>query len=251
MTNTMLVLDANKSIASNNTESVRFDEEQNSTCEFDNDFALLHPENVWYQPEQYAEMKTGSRSDAREARKQGVGCLLSCTFDSPKPDAQVRITAFVRFHELKCLRGLERFLSREHGDERVDGRDRARSSVLIHQTRLKREGASDDLMVRTLAKVYEEAASSASAYARCLGIADELVIKEGEDSSVAQEYINAHMKAKKRHPTMERRLSNSNYSVQSQASMESRPRMPLRRMNKSMFSKSPASPSEEFYAAIA
>ena len=245
------------------TKTVRFSDERNTILEFENG-ALLFQHRVWYQAGQYAEMKARSRSDAREARKLGIGCLLSCTFDSPRPDAQVTINAFVRYGEHETRRGLERFLCRDHGDERVDGKDRARSSVIVHQRRLKKESLSEDDVALTLAAIYGEAVYNASVFARRLGMADALVVKEGEDSSMAEEYMEAYLKQKKkRHATIERRLSNSNYSVQSvgsnysvqsvesQASMDSRRRIPLRLQGKTRVPASPASPSEEFYAAIA
>jgi hypothetical protein len=235
--------------------TVTLNESANTIHSFDNDASLLHPDRIWYQPDDYAGMKVRSRADAREARKQGFGCLLVGAFESTRPDVQIRLNAFVKLEDEQSRRGLERFLSREHGDERIDGKDRARSSVVIHQEQLRRDNVQGDKMTRALATVYSEAVRSATFFARRMGIADELVVKEGEDSTVALEFVDAHMEGKKKRP-IERRLSNlSTYSVQSeasQASLDSRRRVPWRRTPaKNCPPPSPSSASEEFYAAIA
>ena len=230
-------------LADKRTTTVRFSE-NNTTHEFDND-SLLQPEAVWYQSEEYAEMKLRSRSDARDARKGGYGCLLDFTFDSPRIDVQNSINAFVRLEEDLSQRGLERHVSRQHGDERGEIKRRARAGVLIHQGRLSREGYTGDDRAQRLAQLYGQTVKSAAVFAQRVGRADQLAAKQGDDSSMALEYVQAHLQQKQRRPMAERRLSN--YSVKSQASMDSRRRALLSCKQGSVTSMS----FEDFCAAIA
>jgi hypothetical protein len=242
---------AEKQLASSRERpiTIRFNDAENTTRTFDLD-PLVKSEEIWYQSHDYDEMKLRSRHEAREWRRQGFGCLLQDTFELPTADVQTRLTAFVRLEEEKSRRGLERFLCRQHGEERSAMKDRARQSVLIHQRRLQREGAPGDEITENVACMYREVSRSASVFARRLGMADELVVKQGEDSALAQEIVDLHQKLKSARPRMERRLSN--YSAHSTGtSVDSKRLFPSQRKPLKHCPSSPSSPTDEFYAAIA
>lgn len=230
-------------------KSVSFADERNETHLFIDDLTV-EPEEIWYIGDDYTDMKMRSRYEAKEWRKMGFGILLQECFALPRDDAQHYINAFVLLEGSNSRRGLERSLSRRHGEERSELKDRARQSVLIHQRRLQREGMKYDDMAEKLAAMYREVCRAASIFARRLGMADELVVKCGEDSSLAERIVDAHHEEVRsnRRPPLERRLSN--FSVVSTNSFDSKRRFGDRKAPKRCPS-SPSSPSEEFYAAIA
>lgn len=201
-------------------------------------------EEIWYNGDDYAEMKARSRSDAKLWRRQGFDVLLRDTFQFPLPEAQEYINAFVMLEECQSRRGLERFLSRQHGEERSAMKDRARYTVLVHQRQLRKSGAKADEMSEKLSDVYKEISRSALVFARRLAIADELVVLKGENNRFAEKILEAHHVAKNGQRKMERRLSN--FSIRSGSSFDSK-----RRWNPRQCPSSPASHSEELYAAIA
>lgn len=224
--------------------------EANVVHEYEED-ETVPPEDIWYTGDDYADMKARSRNDAREWRRQGFGILLQETFAYPRPDAQRYINAFVLLEEEQSRRGLERSLCRQHGEERSEMKDRARQSVLIHQRRLQRDGVKPEEMAAQLGPMYKEISRCATVFARRLAMADELVTKQGESSKEAQSILDEHQQrlAARRRGSMERRMSN--YSMVSTNSFDSKRRFGGRRLSSKNCPSSPASPNEEFYAAIA
>ena len=89
-------------------------------------------------------------------------------------------------------------------------------------------------------------------FARRIGIADELVVKEGEDSSHADRILDEYQKEKSAHKRAGRRFSNASMaSIMSVNSYDSARRFGERRVPPKRCPSSPATPSDEFYAAIA
>jgi hypothetical protein len=161
-------------------------------------------DDIWYPTDHFAEMKAAGKRDAREGRRMGLGVLLADTFATPGPHAQDSIAAFCRLdgsgsssigsddigddilvgsHTFSSTsrRGLERSLSRRHGEERSELKDRARRAVLIHQTSLTRQGAKPDEITEKIANVYMKHCRSARLLARRFGIADELAVAASDD----------------------------------------------------------------------
>jgi len=226
--------------------------EQNKTLEYEQD-DTIDQEEIWYIGEDYMEMKQRGKYEAKEWRRQGYGVLLRETFSFPHPDAQKHINAFVLLDEERSRRGLERSLSRQHGEERSEMKDRARQSVLIHQRRLRREGLKYSEMAEKLSSMYQEVTRSASLFARRIAMADEIVVREGEDPSLADQILTASQAAMPRR-SMERRgsmgsvMSNvSTHSFDSTRRFGGPSRGGGRRPRRCP--SSPASPTEELYAA--
>jgi hypothetical protein len=160
-------------------------------------------DDIWYPADHFAEMKAAGKRDAREGRRMGLGALLGDTFAGPGPHAQDCIAAFCRLDGSSAAiasegvlddvlssrmnsnntsrRGLERSLSRRHGDERSEMKDRARRAVLIHQTSLTRQGAMPDEITEKIAAVYRKHCRSARLFARRFGIADEMAVAYADD----------------------------------------------------------------------
>mmetsp|Transcript_23179 Transcript_23179/g.64441 ORF Transcript_23179/g.64441 Transcript_23179/m.64441 type:complete len:312 (-) Transcript_23179:218-1153(-) len=183
----------------------------------------LDAQALWWNPDDYFEIKAQSRLDAKEWRRKGYGILLKETFENPIEQAQEYLNAFCLLEDKLTRRGLERHLSRRHGEERSDLKDRARYCVLSHQRKLKREGtkiASHD-MEEQLSKIYQDISRSAKVFARRLGKADEMVVVQQDcvaNNALADAIVDEN-EAMVEGGKMERRLSN--FSVQSGNSCDS------------------------------
>lgn len=212
----------------------------------------LDVDSIWFTPDDYFEIKAQTRLDSKEWRRKGYGILLNETFENPVDDAQEYLNAFCQLEDDLTRRGLERQLSRRHGEERSDLKDRARYCVLSHQRRLRRDGKKIDEMEEQLSKIYEDICRSAKIFARRIAKADELVVLEGCTNEPANKIVSEN-EAVEGGRRMERRMSN--YSVMSGSSLDSfrmatpagnAPQRPQKGSGPSI----PSSP-EEYYAAIA
>lgn len=235
-------------------KTVSFAEYQ-KTREFSTDYEINFSE-VWFSAEEYDQIKARSRSESKEWRRKGYGVLLKESFEYPRSDTQKCLNAFCQLEGELTRRGLERQLSRQHGEERSDLKERSRDSVLIHQMRLKRQGCKTEEIVEQLGLVYREVTRPAKIFARKMAKGDELVAKEGENTGIAMDLLEER-EQRQRHQKMERRLSNyssmSGISTSSVDSMASKRRWRLmgtrRKSGKGSCPSSPASPMEQFYAA--
>jgi hypothetical protein len=225
-------------------KSVRF-AENNELFQLVDEYEVV-PDEIWFSSEDYVLIKSRTRAESKEWRKLGHSVLLSDTFETPRQDAQEYITAFCQLEGELSRRGLERHLSRQHGEERSELKDRARQSVLIHQRRLNRQGLCLADVIDQLAYIYRDMTRPAKTFARRLGKADELVACVGEDNTAARIILEAHQRHE-RSQKMERRLSN--FSVFSANSFDSKRKWAVPR--KPRCPGSPATPMEEYYAAIA
>ena len=230
--------------------SVSFSEE-NETRTFEDDHEV-DIEKMWYNGDDYARMKATSREDARRWRRQGYGVLLKNVFDPTFAEAQEYLNAFTQMEGSLVRRGVERFLSRQHAEERSDRKDCARQAVLIHQGKLRRKGAKPDEFMERIAAVYKDQSRPAHIFARRLGMADEFVVVNGEDSSPASEITGISSENEgRRRERMQRR--NSNMSTMSTNSMDSRRQWgpAAAAVKVKNCPGSPVTPTEEYYAAIA
>jgi hypothetical protein len=194
--------------------SVKIDLSRNRTIELVENLCELG-EEIWYPPDFYPDMKAQGKRDAKEWRRRGYGSLLLDTFggggaaaaatgvdEDDAGGAQQRLAAYCLLDgledddgggsgggEAKSRRGLERSLSKSHGDERSRQKDKVRQSLLAHQDRLMRrrvdkgemgrEGAAvgPEEQAEALAALYGESCRSAHRFARRMGIADALAVE--------------------------------------------------------------------------
>jgi hypothetical protein len=193
----------------------------------------LPVEELWFTGDDYSYIKAQSRIDSKEWRKKGFGLLLQDTFQDPRPDAQDYINAFCQLsgddNDL-CRRGLERHLSRKHGEERSDNKDRARYTVLSQQRKLRKHinTQNQDAVAEQLAMLYQDVTRTAKIFARRVAKGDEVAVKMGCDDVPAQGILDQHestingqssSSGRPHGRTMERRLSN--FSVKSANSYNS------------------------------
>ena len=209
--------------------------------------------DIWFAPDDYFDMKAKTRYDAKEWRKKGFGLLLKETFENPSDDTQEFLNAFCRLDEGMSRRGMERHLSRKHGEERSDLKDRARYCVLSNQRRMKRQGMKFPELTDHLALIYHDATRPAKIFARRIAKADEYAAKNDCDNAAAIQILES-MGVSPRTGRMERRLSN--LSIRSGSTYDSLrswgpAHEPTRPTKSSRCPGSPATAMEECYAAMA
>lgn len=187
-------------------KAVRFSEAEPSVLLIET-VSELPVRDIWFAPDDYFDMKAKTRYDAKEWRKKGFGLLLKETFENPTDDTQDFLNAFCRLDEFMSRRGVERHLSRKHGEERSDLKDRARYCVLSNQRRMRRQGMKGAESTDHLALIYHDATRPAKIFARRIARADEGAAKTDCDNDPAIQILEA-MGISPRTGRMERRLSN-------------------------------------------
>lgn len=244
-----------------NKKSVRFHEEERAVL-FIEQICELPVLDIWFTADDYFDMKAKTRYDAKEWRKKGFGLLLKETFENPADTAQEFLNAFCLLDVDMSRRGMERHLSRKHGEERSDLKDRARYCVLSAQRRMRRQGMKPNELQDHLALIYHDATRPAKIFARRIAKADEVAARDDSDNGPALEILET-MGISPRTGRMERRLSN--LSIRSGSTYDSMrswgsargsythndPLRPTPPSGKSRCPSSPATAMEECYAAMA
>jgi hypothetical protein len=183
-------------------------------------------DDLWFSADEFEKIKAESRADARQWRKMGYNKLLNDTFAivasnhdgmMAKYDPQTFINAFCAFDGILNRRGLERFCSRKHGEERSDAKDRSRQVVIDAQKRLGLNDskfiASQEDVWHEVSVVYAQSCREAKIFARRMGIGDEEAVTVVSNRVDQMEDILSLC----RHKKMQRRLSNYSASTQSTA----------------------------------
>ncbi len=211
---------------------------------------------IWFAADDYFDIKAKTRYDAKEWRKKGFGLLLKESFENPSEDTQSFLNAFCRLDADMSRRGMERHLSRKHGEERSDLKDRARYCVLSNQRRMRRQGMKLSELSDHLALIYHDATRPAKIFARRIALGDEIAARQPCNNAPAFEILDA-LGISPRSGKMERRLSNmSNLSTRSGSTYDSLrswgpAHEPVRSTPKSRCPSSPATAMDECYAAMA
>jgi hypothetical protein len=173
-------------------KSVTFVEEKNTILEFDSidreDTELVT--SLWHQPWEMHGSKEIMKSRARQWRKTGLGILLDDVFDDPEHGpllTQKRLNAFVQLPDELYMRGVERYLSRKHDQERTARKRSIVRDVVVQAESLK--GVKNmplkerQTVLALFAKQYSR---DAELYARRIAKADEVCLLKGEDPSQAE-----------------------------------------------------------------
>ena len=176
----------------------------------------------WYSREDYTEWKRSFRQEARSFRHLGYGVLLKRSFEKPPPDVQHHITAFAQLDGDNYLRGIERYLNKQHDTERVGLKQRSIHGLLRHQRKMKSRLSPEDL-AEELSFLEQEYSRPARRFARRIGIADEVVMRIGENPQKAQQISRQLLRR------TERELTRWNSSDSSAANASYQARRPKRR----------------------
>jgi hypothetical protein len=143
-------------------------------------------------PSELTERKEGRRTVAEGCRHNGYGILLMDSFKDPVAHVQKHINAFVQLPEQYYARGLERWVSRKHDMERKAIKSQCIQNLLAEQDNLLYTGGcSDAELWKRMGAVSREGSRSARRFARRIGKADELVVREGDliDTNIAMNMV--------------------------------------------------------------
>jgi hypothetical protein len=109
-------------------------------------------------------------------------------FEKPSKDVQQRVNAFAQLDNEYYSRGIERYLNKHHDRERVVLKQRSIQGVLSHQRNMKLQGRLSPIELADELSILEhEYSVFARKFARHTGIADELVVNQGEDPRKARQ----------------------------------------------------------------
>ena len=147
-------------------KSVSFDESSNTRLVYDG----RSTDVLWDFPEFFQEARKLARTEGKAARNAGYSKFVEHSFSEPPEGIQKSLNEFVT---LSDARGLERFTSRQHYQERKRERAQALQAVLIGQRQAKEQGISQALAEEQLREVSLVFCLNAKVFARRLGKADE------------------------------------------------------------------------------
>jgi hypothetical protein len=243
--------ECSKSLSLGGRKSVRFSLKRNEIFILSDDYEGVEISEIWFGGDEFIRIKAKSREESRQWRRLGYSVLLKECFHRRDPDVQHQLNAFCQLEDELCRRGLERHLSKQHAEERSDCKDISRQAVLSTQKRMRNKDANSDETIRMVSEAYEQQTRSSKMFAHRMGLADEYTVKKGCNSSAASKYLEEEEYEGGGRRRMQRRLSN--YSVVSTNSMDSRRRWlaTTERQKRRPTPASPASVSDDFYAAIA
>lgn len=143
--------------------------QDNEGCDF---VRPVQKRNVWKQV----------RIVANSMKKKGYGILLRDSFGGRDGiEIQKNLSAFVQSEQ---GRGIERYLSYQHDEERRHAKDNASKAVLDTQRTLKGSGKCSSEIWLSLAHTSRIHSMQGSIFARRLGIADELAASGGADETL-------------------------------------------------------------------
>jgi hypothetical protein len=126
--------------------------------------------------------RKAARELAYKLIPKGYGELLKGTFEYPEDNCQDNINAFVAgVPDRDNVRGLERYVSREHKEERDSAREDVVEAVLKRQEHLERQGVSPDERAEKLRAASCLQSQDSRMFARRVAIADEIAVKEEQE----------------------------------------------------------------------
>lgn len=176
---------------------VRFAEDADTVLTLSESFA----EDQWVSQEEFQEVKKAMKRKLGEWKLKGYDVLLKYTFDNPHPSVQRNINSFVQLDERDCVRGMERSLSCHLDQKIATMKGRAINTVLSHQRIMKKDGIPPDDMREELAVVSRMHSRACVQFARRLGKADELALRNDNVSDahkLVEEYNRQQERQKPR-----------------------------------------------------
>lgn len=184
---------SSKPSASSNKKKRRvlFVEERNTVREFeavDNaDEDLL--ESLWQQGYEMLECKQTIKVRAKKWRQTGMGMFLNdvyhCDNDLSPALCQKQLNAFAQLPDDMHMRGVERYLSRKHDQERTSRKRTILGQVVAQFNSLQAHtNLTQAESERLLAQFARRLNQDAELFARRIGKADELVVRQGEAKNI-------------------------------------------------------------------
>lgn len=198
--------------------------------------AALVPK-LWYNAQELKVLKSDIKESAREWRKTGLGILLHDTFDKQTDDhpelTQKCLNAFAQLSESEYNRGIERYLSRQHDEKRVQVKHNHVQDVLEQERYLQNHSRlSVEQRRMKLAEFAQLQSKAAEVFARRVGKADERAVMRGEDPSAAPKLISEICRYQDRKQQRRNSCSNAPISIEDIIPMDAPPSKGIKRFFK-------------------
>ena len=149
---------------------------------------------MWYDYQDMHHMKKKAMAISHEARRYGLGSLLTDTYGRSCPETQASLNTWAL--RSSSRRGLERWINDEYAAKRADIRRRTTMSVLRAQEKLREAEILDpDYAGKILARLSEAFSKDSLTFARMMGTAD--AMQEEEEMSLKSLSLHSTTKRKK------------------------------------------------------
>lgn len=164
---------------------VRFSEESNTRVEFER--VENEVENAWWPKEVGNERRETCYQQGRAWKRKGYDVLLNSAFENPAHGTQSKLNAFVELGDACIPRGIERFISSTHAEERRFCKSSCLEAVVDLSSFMLRENTkSPEEMELALYKLSVEHSKPARKFARRMGLADANAVRD--EASLAKEH---------------------------------------------------------------
>jgi hypothetical protein len=169
---------------------VRFSEQSPETFEFAPDECVKAEK--WISKEACERNKDNCQRLGRSWRNKGYDALLHCSFQNPSKDVQAKLDTFVTLGEADCIpRGLERYISAKHTEERKTTKVRGIESVVDLSIYMRRQGTyQQEEIDRELRKLSSEHSRPARHFARRIALADSRAVLEDKIADFEDDMIS-------------------------------------------------------------
>jgi hypothetical protein len=169
---------------------VRFSEQSPETFEFDPDDCVK--EEKWISKDSCERNKDYCQRLGRLWKNKGYDALLHCSYQNPSKDVQSKLDTFVTLGEADCIpRGLERYISAKHTEERKATKVRGIESVVDLCIYMRRRGTyQQDEIDRELCKLSAEHSRPARHFARRIALADSRAVLEDKIADFEDDMIS-------------------------------------------------------------
>lgn len=152
--------------------------EQNECFEFTNDICCKG--DLWFSRESCHINKARCIRSSRLWKRMGYDVLLNDSYQNPCSDTQSKLNAFAQLEpEKDCIpRGIERFISAQHADERRNAKIYCIEAVVDLCTYLRRQNKTLEEMEEDLKQLSLEQSQMSRVFARRIANADAQAVRE-------------------------------------------------------------------------
>jgi len=145
-------------------------------------------EKIWYTKTMGDEMRDACIRLGRVWKQKGCAALIDNSFEKPTKDTQLKLFTYCTMGDGDCIpRGLERFISTRHGEDRKSCKSNAIECIVDRCTALQLQASCTMAdMEEELYKLSIEHSKPARKFARRMGLADERAVLE--DNGMLREH---------------------------------------------------------------
>ena len=171
---------------------VRFSEESNTSVEFERGENEI--ENAWWPKEVGQKRRETCQQLGRAWKRKGYDVLLNSAFENPTHGTQSKLNAFVELGDNCIPRGIERFISPTHAEERRFCKSSCLESVVDLSSFMLRENKKSlEEMELALYKLSVEHSKLARKFARRMGLADANAVRDVASLTKEHQVVEGNM----------------------------------------------------------